>query len=122
MTTLRPDIGQLVEPNIFTDAAAAWVPTPGGQNTDEGVQWDGSAGTPIKLDINWLTQETSIEPDVDFVVVYDVTAGVHRKVNPRNLVPGAQVLVGEISNANTNPGFPALILVTRGSLPQILER
>jgi len=32
---------------------------------------------------------------------------LHRKVNPRDLVPGAQVLQGEISNANTNPAFPA---------------
>jgi hypothetical protein len=94
MTILRVDIGQLAEPNIFTDAVVApAVPIAWWQNTTEWVQGDGSALTPIMLDIDWLTQETSIQEWVDFVVVYDVTAGVHVKVLISDLVPWAMQLI-----------------------------
>lgn len=41
---------------------------------------DISASRTIDLDINSLTQEVSPDPANDFIAVYDVTAGAHRKV------------------------------------------
>ena len=103
---VRVDIWQLVEEDLFTDALAPWVPVAWWQNTDEWIQGDGSAWTPIKLDINWLVAESAVQENVDFVVVYDVTAWLHRKVLIADLVPWALQLIGEI-DASTNPPYPA---------------
>lgn len=86
--------------------------------TTEGVQGNGTTGDEVRLDINWLVQETNIA-SWDFLVVFDVSAWIHRKVVPWDILPQAIELKWEI-DASTNPPFPSpaeigdLYIVTTG--------
>lgn len=57
----------------------------------EGLQWssggaDLTASATAKLDINGLTEETTLDLDLDFGVFYDASAATHRKADLRTLV------------------------------------
>lgn len=56
-------------------------------NTTEGIQGGGALNTnrTLKLDINGLVEKTDANLD-DMIVVYDVTAGIHRKIAARKMV------------------------------------
>lgn len=51
-------------------------------NTSEGIQGGGdiTATRNLKLDINGLTAETVTDQNADYAVIYDASAGFHRKV------------------------------------------
>lgn len=40
----------------------------------------------LKLDVNGLTEETSVDRAADFVPFYDTSAGLHRKIKPDDLI------------------------------------
>lgn len=47
--------------------------------------WGGEYG----VDINGLTEDTTPDPTADFLIAYDTSAGVNKKVKPENLATGA---------------------------------
>lgn len=47
--------------------------------------WGGEAG----IDINGLTEDTAPDPEADYFITYDTSAGVNKKVLPINLTAGA---------------------------------
>jgi len=105
---VRIDIWQLVDPDLFTDAPLAGVPVAGGQNTTEWAQGDWSIATPIQLDINWLVEETVVDTAADFGVIYDASAGLHRKVLLDNMSPVASNIAMSPTAAIVNKGWDDL--------------
>lgn len=66
----------------------------------EGIQRKASdAG--LALDVNGLTQETTIDSVSDFLAVYDASAGTHRKANPRDVL-GANIASQAEAEAGTD--------------------
>lgn len=82
-----------------------------------------AASRTIDLDITELTEVTALEPDVDFLVVYDDSATGHRKVLVENLVgqelgDGKWKLTGDQSvSTQTNALFATVVYdsLTRGA-------
>lgn len=53
-----------------------------------GAEWYTVIGYGLFRIINSLTEDTLVDPDADFFVTFDASAGVEKKVKPRALTPG----------------------------------
>jgi hypothetical protein len=81
----------------YVDALAGLTPPLGfvttGRRVDttEGLTGGGdlSADRTLKLDINGLVAEASVDSANDYIALWDASAGLHRKVLPANLPAGA---------------------------------
>lgn len=64
-----------------------------------------AANRTITLDVNGLTEETGVLGATDFVLIYDVSAGAHRKAKPDNLMAGVSGFVPNARNVIAGAGM-----------------
>jgi len=93
-------------------------------STIEGIQGGGDLSTnrTFKLDINGLVEVATVDPLVDFIVIYDFSAGFHRKIKPSAFVAstiaaypiyfGASSVTGSTTTRYLYPCFDSSIAQT----------